>query len=153
MLQKKPSVLKGEHPARQKMIFSNFFLCLWVIFSPPGSGLQIRIQEPHWIRIQFGYGSGSTTLLYSDLCVLPNCWMALSADQGSSSVMWTRRFLFFTLRSACSNTKRERINLTSDQDPDPAPLQTDGDLRPLFYGPSRVSLWSSTALHGPVLSL
>ena len=32
----------------------------------------------------------------------PNCWMALSALQGSSSVMWTRRFWLATLRSACS---------------------------------------------------
>lgn len=29
----------------------------------------------------------------------PNCWMALSADQGSSRVMWQRRRLFFTLRA------------------------------------------------------
>jgi hypothetical protein len=31
-LQKKPSALKREHPAFQKMKFINFFLCLWVIY-------------------------------------------------------------------------------------------------------------------------
>lgn len=31
---------------------------------------------------------------------LPNCWMARSALQGNSSVMWTRRFWFFTRLSA-----------------------------------------------------
>lgn len=31
----------------------------------------------------------------------PNCWMALSALQGSSRVMWTLRFWLFTLLSAC----------------------------------------------------
>ncbi len=37
-LQAKPSALKREHPGLQKMNFINFFLCLWVIFCPPGSG-------------------------------------------------------------------------------------------------------------------
>jgi hypothetical protein len=32
-LQEKPSALKREHPALQKMEFSNIFLCLWVIFA------------------------------------------------------------------------------------------------------------------------
>ncbi len=32
-LQEKPSALKREHPALQKMKFINFFLCLWVIFA------------------------------------------------------------------------------------------------------------------------
>jgi hypothetical protein len=32
-LQGKPSALKGEHPALQKMKFIKFFLCLWVIFA------------------------------------------------------------------------------------------------------------------------
>merc|ERR1719264_13973 len=34
-------------------------------------------------------------------CVLPNCWIARSALQGSSRVMCTLLFLFFTLLSAC----------------------------------------------------
>jgi hypothetical protein len=32
-LYEKPSALKREHPALQKMQFINFFLCLWVIFA------------------------------------------------------------------------------------------------------------------------
>jgi hypothetical protein len=32
-LQKKPSALKREHPALQKMKFVNFFLSLWAIFA------------------------------------------------------------------------------------------------------------------------
>jgi hypothetical protein len=32
-LQEKPSALKREHPALQKMKFINFFLCLWIIFA------------------------------------------------------------------------------------------------------------------------
>ncbi len=32
-LQQKPSALKWEHPALQKMKFINFFPCLWVIFA------------------------------------------------------------------------------------------------------------------------
>lgn len=34
----------------------------------------------------------------------PNCWMARSALQGSSSVMWTRRRWFWTRRSAWRET-------------------------------------------------
>jgi hypothetical protein len=33
MLQKKPSALKSEHPALQKINFQNFFLLLWVLFA------------------------------------------------------------------------------------------------------------------------
>ena len=32
----------------------------------------------------------SGALLWFDRCVRPSCWIALSADQGNSSVMWTR---------------------------------------------------------------
>jgi hypothetical protein len=32
-LQEKPSALKREHPALQKMKFINFVLCLWVTFA------------------------------------------------------------------------------------------------------------------------
>jgi hypothetical protein len=36
-LEEKPSALKREHPAIQKIKFINFFLCLWVISArPPG---------------------------------------------------------------------------------------------------------------------
>merc|ERR1719186_7016 len=34
-------------------------------------------------------------------CVRPNCWMAESADQGSSMVMWTLLLWLATLLSAC----------------------------------------------------
>lgn len=33
---------------------------------------------------------------------LPNCWIALSALQGNSRVIWTRRLWFLALRSACN---------------------------------------------------
>ncbi len=32
-LQKKPSALKTEHQALEKMKFINFYLCLWVFFA------------------------------------------------------------------------------------------------------------------------
>jgi hypothetical protein len=32
-VQEKPSAVKKEHPAFQKMKFINFFLCLWIIFA------------------------------------------------------------------------------------------------------------------------
>lgn len=44
-------------------------------------------------RVGLGRGCGS-----------PNCWMARSALQGSSSVMWTRRRWFWTRRSAWRET-------------------------------------------------
>jgi hypothetical protein len=50
-LQEKPSTLKREHPALQKMKFINFFLFLWVIFA---------LLDPDPIQIR--HGSGSTTL-------------------------------------------------------------------------------------------
>ncbi len=53
-LQEKPSALKREHPALKKMKCINFFfvggsfLPFWI---------RIRIQRPHWIRIQSISGS------------------------------------------------------------------------------------------------
>jgi hypothetical protein len=43
----RPSALKREHPALPNMKFLNFFLFMWVIFCPPGSGsgFRIRIQS------------------------------------------------------------------------------------------------------------
>ncbi len=49
-LQEKPSALKKEHLALREIKYINFFLCLWVIFCPPGSGYRSR--DPHWIRIR-----------------------------------------------------------------------------------------------------
>jgi hypothetical protein len=62
-LQEKPSALKREHPALQKMNFVNFFLCLWVIFAllnsdphtDPGTPLNL---DP--IRILIGIRINST---------------------------------------------------------------------------------------------
>ncbi len=51
------------------MKFTNFFLFV-SHFCPPGSGsglrIRVRIQGPHWIRIQSG--SGSTALLTREKC-------------------------------------------------------------------------------------
>jgi hypothetical protein len=38
-----------------------------------------------------------------DLCDRPNCWTALSALQGNSTVRWTRRRWLGTLKSACKD--------------------------------------------------
>ncbi len=53
-----PSALKREHSALQSMKFL-FFIFLWVIFFPPGTGFGfwIRIHWPDWIQS----GSGSET--------------------------------------------------------------------------------------------
>jgi hypothetical protein len=37
-------------------------------------------------------------------------------------------------------------------DPDPAPHQSDGNLRPPVYGPSRSPFWASTDLHDSILA-
>ncbi len=58
-LQEKPSALKREHPALQKMKCINFFLFLWVIFA-----LLDTDPEAHGIRIQ----SVSVTLLLVSKC-------------------------------------------------------------------------------------
>jgi hypothetical protein len=50
-LQEKPSALKREHPALQKMKFIYFFLCLWVIFA---------LLDPDW-ESGSGYGSRDPT--------------------------------------------------------------------------------------------
>jgi hypothetical protein len=51
-LQEKPSALKGEHPARQKMTFILFFLCLWVIFAlldpDTDPGTPLNPDPQHW---------------------------------------------------------------------------------------------------------
>ena len=57
-----------------------------------------------------GRGSG-----WSSVRPRPACWMAWSADHGSSSVMCTRRRVFLTRRSACSEMLR-RGRLRDDRD-------------------------------------
>jgi hypothetical protein len=49
-LQEKPSALKREHPALQKMTFILFFLCLWVIFAllDPDPGIPLNPDPQHW---------------------------------------------------------------------------------------------------------
>jgi hypothetical protein len=57
MLQKKPSALKKEHPAHQKMKILYSFLYLLVIFA---------LLDPYLTQINgdpYGSGSGSTTLV------------------------------------------------------------------------------------------
>jgi hypothetical protein len=55
-LQEKPSALKREHPALQKMKILSFFSIFWVHFCPPGSGsaicmrIRIRIQQLKLMR-------------------------------------------------------------------------------------------------------
>ncbi len=73
MLQEKPSALKREHPALQKMKFLNFFLCLRVIFrlrdpdpdcesgsehgsrdpieSGSNSDLDTDLDPQHWVKV------------------------------------------------------------------------------------------------------
>ncbi len=55
-LQEKPSALKREHPALQKMKFINCFIFFWVFFS-------LLDQGPHLIRIRPGCGIRSRTLV------------------------------------------------------------------------------------------
>jgi hypothetical protein len=60
-LQEKPSGLKREHPALQKMKFINFFLCLCVIFAlldpgsrsrdPSESGSNPNPAPQHWLEV------------------------------------------------------------------------------------------------------
>jgi hypothetical protein len=47
-LQEKPSALKREHPALQKMKFINFFFYVCGSFLP--SWIRIRTEGPYWIR-------------------------------------------------------------------------------------------------------
>ncbi len=67
-LQEKPSALKREHPALQKLNLLIFFMFVG-LFCPPVSGagcilrIRIRIQVPQWIRNLSVSGSGSTTLI------------------------------------------------------------------------------------------
>jgi hypothetical protein len=60
-LQEKPSALKKEHPALQKMKILSFFLFFGVIFAllDPDPAAQINADPSG-----SGYGSGSETLLY-----------------------------------------------------------------------------------------
>jgi len=52
--QEKPSALKREHKALQKIKCVNFFLCLWVIFAlldpdtDPGTPLNPDPDPEHW---------------------------------------------------------------------------------------------------------
>jgi hypothetical protein len=58
-LQEKPSALQRDHPALQKLKFTNCFIFFWVIFAllDPETPIRIRIQS----------GSGSATLKESQI--------------------------------------------------------------------------------------
>lgn len=76
---------------------------LWVLpvnkWQVGNLSLAIRLKLTLW-RVQKESSCLRIIIFYS--CInWPNCWMALSALQGSSSVMWTLLLWFFTRRSAC----------------------------------------------------
>ncbi len=89
-LKEKPSALKREHPALQKIKFINFFLFLWVIFCPPGSGsgLRNRIQGPQWVRIH-NTGrkcTGTNWIFFNFIRILNTCERRTCAHVRSRNV-------------------------------------------------------------------
>ena len=56
-LQEKPSALKREHPALQKIKFINFFLRLWVMFAllDPNPGSRDPIQSGSTAKVGSNY--------------------------------------------------------------------------------------------------
>ncbi len=107
--EKKPSELKKEHSALQNMKFLNFYYFC-------GSFL------PFWIRIQFGSGSGSATLITSHHCVLTPPPPLGAAKAGGN--IWTSKIPFFlhtgigkrysqTISVICLATALRRCNLPS----------------------------------------
>jgi hypothetical protein len=66
-LKEKPSALKRDHPALQKMKFIYFVLCLWVIFALLDPDRDCKFgygsKDPRPIESGFGYRSGSTPLV------------------------------------------------------------------------------------------
>jgi hypothetical protein len=93
-LQEKPSALKREHPALQKMKFMNFFLCLWVIFAllDPDSDPRTPV-IPYLIRIRIrihntaSFVSHSTAIVCTGrAAVLHNCadWVRVGLHQAHS---------------------------------------------------------------------
>ncbi len=93
-------------------------VCLWIIFAlldpdpdcESGSGLRIRIQGPHWIQIQSGYGSGSTALDAAESwrhSRLPSGFSLMRSSPGP-----IRRLALIPFpRSAVSNTSATRHSL------------------------------------------
>jgi hypothetical protein len=88
-LQEKPSTLKIEHPALQKMNFFFFFLCLWVIFAlldldtDPGTPLTpdpIRIRIHNTAPILSPY-----TCLYPVLALNNNTFFVTYAHRRAST--------------------------------------------------------------------
>lgn len=81
-------------------MYNNFVVVF--LYSPKLSNrlatMDANRRSPARSEMRNTYSGAFTWLLR---CVRPNCWMARSADQGSSSVMWTRRRWFRTRRSLC----------------------------------------------------
>lgn len=63
--------------------------------------MEANLRSPASSEIRKMYSGAETWL---DRWVRPNCWIARSALQGSSNVMWTRRLWFWTRRSAWRET-------------------------------------------------
>ena len=59
----------------------------------------------------------------------PNCWMALSADQGSSRVRWQRLRLFWTLQGAAQTQLRRLPDKGAAEAAFDNPLAPAGSLR------------------------
>ncbi len=125
-LQEKPSALKREHPALQKIKFINFFLCLWVIFallvkvqsSVPNP--KVVINEVRWATIR-NYKITSDPYYSS--------WFR------TRQIFHTRTGYYFKI--LCSkNMKRQQQYCGDphhvDGDPDPA-FHFDADPDPAFH--------------------
>jgi len=61
-LQEKPSALKREHPALQKIKLISFFLCLWVILALPDPDSDWKTESGYGFRDPIESRSGSTAL-------------------------------------------------------------------------------------------
>ncbi len=98
-LQEKPSALKKEHSALLKFI--NCFLFFWVILP---SLIRIRIQGPHWIRIQSG--SRSTTPGVRYRLIFENILEIILIDLTYFLANFTVPFRFWALFLDFMNSKR-----------------------------------------------
>jgi hypothetical protein len=115
-LQEKPSTLKREHPALQNMKILYFFLFLWVIFCPTGSGFVF------WMRIRIRIQQLILMRLHN-----PAEGEAFNPQKRTSNTSKHENSLpfFYFCGSFLPSWIRIRI-LNADPDPDPA-TQIDAD--------------------------